>query len=87
MRFAGQPSFLRGVGAGLITTMPGPVVVVQLLPAMTTQLMMPVPPLSFNRYPFNDDRTRRGERQSFCAVMPGSEKERTNNGHEERWFF
>jgi hypothetical protein len=67
--------------------MPGPMVVVQLLPALTTQLMMPVPPLGFNRYPFNDDRTRPGERHSLCAVMPGSEKVHANNGREERYYF
>jgi hypothetical protein len=86
MRFAAA-SFLRAIGAGLIARMPGPVVVVSLLPAMTTQLMMPVPPLSFNHYPFNDDRTRLGERHSLRAVMPGREKRRTNNGCEEQYFF
>jgi hypothetical protein len=52
---------------------------------MTTQLMMPVPPLSFNRYLSNDDRTRLGERHSLRAVMPSSEKKRTNNGCEEQY--
>jgi hypothetical protein len=82
MRFVKEASFLGAVGAGLITTMLGSVVVVWLLPAMTTQLMMPVPPLSFNRYLFDDDRTRLGERHGLCAVMPNSEKKRTNEGRE-----
>jgi hypothetical protein len=49
--------------------------------------MMPVPPLSFNRYLSNDDRTRLGERHSLRAVMPSSEKKRTNNGREEQYFL
>jgi len=46
--------------------------------------MMPVPPLSFKHYLFDDDRTRLGERHSLCAVMPGSEKKHTNNGREKQ---
>jgi hypothetical protein len=58
-----------------------------LLPAMTTQLMMSVPPLSFNRHLFNDNRPRLDERQSLRVVMPGSEKNRANNGREDQCFF
>jgi hypothetical protein len=87
MRFVKAASFLGAVGAGLITTMLGSVVVVWLLPAMTTQLMMPVPPLSFNRYLFDDDRARLGERHGLCAVMPSSVSKRTNNGREEQYFL
>ena len=82
----GAASFLRAVGAGLITAMLGSVVVVWSLPAMTTQLMVPVPPLSFNRYLFNNDRTRLGERHGLCAVMP-SGKKRANNDCEEQYVF
>jgi hypothetical protein len=57
------------------------------LPAMTTQLMMPVPPLSLNRYLFDDDRARLGERHGLCAVMPSSVSKRTNNDREEQYFF
>jgi len=86
MRLVGQ-SLLRAVGAGLIASTSGPVLVVLLLPAMTTQLMMPMPPLSFNRHLFNDNRPRLDERQSLRVVMPGSEKNRANNGREDQCFF
>jgi hypothetical protein len=62
-------------------------IVVWLLPALPTQLMVPVPPLSFNRHLFSDDRIRLDERHSLCAVMPNSEKKSTNSGREERYFF
>jgi len=62
MRLVGTASLLRAVGAGLIASMSGPVLVILLLPAMTTQLMMPVPLLSFNRHLFNDNRPRLDER-------------------------
>jgi hypothetical protein len=83
----GAASLLRAVGAGLIASTSGPVLVVLLLPAMTTQLMMSVPPLSFKRHLFNDNRPRLGERRSLRAVMPGSEKNRANNGREHQYFF
>jgi hypothetical protein len=87
MRLVGAASLLRPVGAGLIASTSGPVLVVLLLPAMTTQLMMSVPPLSFNRHLFNDNRPRLDERQSLRVVMPGSEKNRANNGREDQCFF
>jgi hypothetical protein len=62
----------------LITTMLGSVVVVWLL-------MMPVPPLNFSRYLFNDDHSRPGERHSLRAAMPSSEKRRTSNDREEQY--
>jgi hypothetical protein len=49
--------------------------------------MMPVPPLSFNRYLFNNDRIRLGECHGLCPVMQSREKQRTDSGREERYFF
>src|SRR5258706_236777 len=55
-------------------------VMVQLLPAMTAQLMMPVPPLVLHRYRLSDHHTQLGERHGLRAVMPSSEQKK----HQQR---
>src|ERR1700754_20065 len=67
-------SLLCAVGAGLIAAVPRLAFVVRLLVAATAQLMMPLPPLSFDARLCSDDRAGLGRRHSLRAVKPRREK-------------
>ena len=67
---------------GLIAGLPGPLFVVQLLPAATAQLVMPVPPLSLNGHFFVDDRARLDWRHRSRIVNLGEENCANRRGIE-----